>query len=198
MRSSAQRQKHSRSGSHDMAMVERTLELSGRDQSRCMGHVAHKEGLLAIGNLPQVFIIPIPWVGRSTADDQTWLEDLCRLLKLWVVDQMGGAVERVGQGLEVDGRCGDLLLRGVVAMREMSTVGKTKAHQTVLRLDQGRQGGKAVCRDSACGPLASTNAGTLTWRSVNKVRRTKGAQKDGTYATRVRLNVDAPDLSTKR
>jgi hypothetical protein len=42
--------------------------------------------------------------------------------------------------LEVDGRGGDLLLGGVVTVGQMSSVGQTETHQTILGLDQCRKG----------------------------------------------------------
>lgn len=123
-----------------MAVFKGTGQLTGRDQSRCMRHIAHEPSLLSIRNLSQVFVVPVSGIRRGTADDQAGLERLGLLLERGVVDEVGGGIKGVGKRLEVDGRGGDLLLGGVVTVGQMSSVGQTETHQTILGLDQCRKG----------------------------------------------------------
>ncbi len=46
--------------------------------------------------------------------------------------------------MKVDGGRGDLFLGGVVSVSEMSTVGKTETHDSVLRVDESGEGGEAA------------------------------------------------------
>ena len=64
-----------------------------------------------------------------------------------VIDEAGLAVDVVGEGLEVDGRGRDLLLGGVVAVREMAARRQVEPHDAVVRREQrsvdGEVGGRA-------------------------------------------------------
>lgn len=126
-----------------MAMLERTSQFTSSDQTGCMSHIAHEPSLLIIGNLAQILVIPISWISRGTANDETWFEGLCRLFERGVVDQLGLGFESVREGLEIDGGCGDFLFGGVVAVSEVTTIWETESHKTVLRLNQGGQSCKA-------------------------------------------------------
>jgi hypothetical protein len=79
--------------------------------------------------------------------------------------------------LEVDGRGGDLLLGGVVAVRQVSSVGQTETHDSVLRLDHRGKGGEAG--------IISRVAPRVRFRSSLGGR------------SRVRLDVDTPDLGVE-
>lgn len=132
----------SRSGGDDITVLERRVLLLRRDQPRDMRHITHQITSIRIRNLPQPPVIPIPRVRARPTDDQSGLEQPRILRELFIVDQTGLWVDSVREGLKVDGRGGDLLLGGVVAVGEMSTVGETESHDTVLRVDEGREGGK--------------------------------------------------------
>lgn len=105
-----------RGGGNNVTMFERTGQFTSSDQTGCMSHITHEPSLLIIGNLAQILVIPISWISRGTANDETWFEGLCRLFKRGIVDQLGLGFESVGEGLEVDGGCGDFLFGGVVAV----------------------------------------------------------------------------------
>jgi hypothetical protein len=156
---------HLRGGGDNVAELEWRALLSSSDQTRDVGHVAHEVGTLSIGNLPETSIVPVTGVGGSTADEQSRLEEVGVGLELRVVDQTGFGVDTVWERLEVDGRGGDLLLGGVVTVGKVATccrvktmiygctiwltIGETETHDTVLRVDESSECGKATtCQSS--------------------------------------------------
>ncbi len=108
-----------------------------------MSHITHQVTAVAISNLPQASVVPVPWVGTGTADDQSGLEQAGIGGELLVVEEAGTWEDSVWEGLEVDGGGGDLLLGGVVTMGEMTTIWETKTHDPVLWVDERGERGEA-------------------------------------------------------
>ena len=88
------------------------LDLSG-DESRDVGHVAEEVGTLPVGDLPEATVVPVTRVSGSSTDEDSGLEELGVGVETLVVDQSGLEIDLVREGLEVDGRGGDLLLGGL-------------------------------------------------------------------------------------
>ena len=65
-----------------------------------------------------------------------------RTLKAVVIDVAGLEVHLVGHRLEEDGGGRDLLLVGLVAVRQVTPGGQVQAHDTVMRVEQGSVDGK--------------------------------------------------------
>jgi hypothetical protein len=134
---------HSRSGGHDVTVLEGAQELSSGNQARSVSHIAHQESTLIVGDLPEVLIVPIARVCRGTANEQSRLKNFGGLFELRIINQVRRHVKAVRQRLEIDGRSCDFLLSRVVAVCQMSSIRKTETHETILRLNQGCQCGKA-------------------------------------------------------
>lgn len=131
-------------GGDDITVVEGGGLLSGGDETGNVGHVAQEVSTLTVGDLSETGVVPVTGVSGTTADEETGLVEVGVGLELGVVDDTGGRVNSVREGLEVDGRSGDLLLGGVVTVSQVSSIGETETHDSVLGLDQGSEGGKAV------------------------------------------------------
>lgn len=130
-------------GGDNVTVVERRALLTGSDETGNVSHVAQEVSALSIGDLSESSIVPISWVGGTTTDEQSWLVEVGVGLELWVVDDTGRWVDSVRERLEVDGRSGDLLLGGVVTVSQVSTIGETETHDSVLGLDERGEGGEA-------------------------------------------------------
>lgn len=74
---------------------------------------SHEVRAVEVGNLAKTGVVKVPGVGGGTADEDPGLEEESVLLERIVVDQAGGGVDLVGEGLEVDGGGGDLALGSV-------------------------------------------------------------------------------------
>ena len=159
-----------RCGSHDIARVERVIEFPSGNQSARVSDVGHKESAMLIRRCSKLSVIPIPRVSRSTTNDQFWFEETGLGGQRIIVDQVRFTMYTIWEGLEVDGRGRHLLFGGlhsiwkrcifsrmtvrwdikyqtnVVSVGEVSTVWKSKSHETVLGLDQRCQGCKATPR----------------------------------------------------
>lgn len=129
--------------SDDVTVLEWRSLLTGSDKTRNVSHVTEEVSSLPIGNLSQSSIVPVSGVGGSSADQQPRFEEVGVGLELRVVDDTGGGVDSVRERLEVDGRSGNLLLGSVVTVSQMSSIGKTETHDSVLGLDESGERGKA-------------------------------------------------------
>lgn len=139
MKRSGPKSGNARGGADDIAVLEGVvLNLSG-NESRDVGHVhpggqpkddqlgsefklgagqsSHEVRAVHVSNLAEAGVVKVPGVGRSTADEDPGLEEEGVLLEGIVVDETGGGVHLVREGLEVDGRSRD------VALRSEGTVG---------------------------------------------------------------------------
>lgn len=102
-----------RGGGDDMAMLERAVEFLGGDETADVGDVGHEIGTLLVTDVSEPAIVPVTGVRRGTADDEPGLEYLGLLLEAGVVDELGGGIDRVREGLEIDGGGGHLFLGGL-------------------------------------------------------------------------------------
>ena len=75
---------------------------------------------MLVGDLAERLVVPVAGVRGGTADEQTRLVDLGELRDALVVDELRLGVERVGEGLEVDGGRRHLLLRGLFKERKFA------------------------------------------------------------------------------
>lgn len=131
------------SGGHDVTVLERRVLLGSGDETRDVGHVGQEISALAIGDLSETAIVPVTGVSGTTANDKTGLVEIGVGLELGVVDDTSLGVDSVRERLEVDGRSGNLLLGSVITMGEMTTVGETETHHSVLGVDESSESGKA-------------------------------------------------------
>lgn len=115
---------NSRRGGDDVTVLKGVVELLSSDETRGVSHVAHQPSTLPRGDLLQTLVVPVSGVGRGTTDEKTGLEDLGLLGKRLVVNQVGVGVESVGQGLEVDGGSGHLLLGSLLNEMSISRAGR--------------------------------------------------------------------------
>eukprot|EP00982_Pelagococcus_subviridis_P017235 31525-Pelagococcus_subviridis.AAC.1 len=113
--------------------------------------VGHRAAL--VGDIAEALVVPIARVRAPAADEHLRAEVHRLLLELVVVDVPCGVVHLVREGLEEDGRRGDLLpARGVVPVREVAARGEVQTHDPVVR-DEERgvhchvRGGAAVRLD---------------------------------------------------
>ena len=102
-----------RGGSDNIAVLEWVSKFTSRDETAGVSDISHQKGVMLISNGAKGGIVPVTGVRRGTADDQAGLEDLGLRLEAVVVDELGGGVEAVGEGLEVDRRRGHLLFGGL-------------------------------------------------------------------------------------
>jgi len=130
-------------GGNDITELEWRGLLTGGNETGDVGHVAQQVSALGIGDLAQPSVVPVTGVSRTSANEETGLVKVGVGLKLRVVDDTGGWVDSVWERLEVDGRSGDLLLGGVVAVSQVTSVGETETHDTVLGVDEGGERGEA-------------------------------------------------------
>lgn len=82
-----------------------------------MSHITEQQGPAFVSNASKSTIVPISWVGTSTADNELGAEVKGFLLKLIVVDISGRGADLVRETLEVNGGGRNLLTPGgIVAM----------------------------------------------------------------------------------
>lgn len=129
-------------GRDDITILEGRVLLASGDQTRDMGHVAQQVRTVAVGDLSQSLVVPVSRVSGSTTDDQSGLVKTGVGGQLLVVDQTGSRGDSVREGLEVDGRSGNLLLGGVVTVGQVTAVGQAQTHDSVLGVDERGEGGK--------------------------------------------------------
>ena len=67
-----------------------------------MCDIGHEESTVFVCGFTQRAIVPVPWVRRRTADNETGLEDTRLLSETAIVDELRCGVETVREGLEVD------------------------------------------------------------------------------------------------
>lgn len=133
-------------GADDVTVLKRRVLFTGGDETGDMGHVAQEIRAVAVGDLSQSLVVPVSRVGRSSTDDHSGLVKAGVGGQLLVVDETGSRGDPVRERLEVDGGSGDLLLGGVVTVCQVTTVGKTQTHDSVLRVDQGGESRKVSGR----------------------------------------------------
>lgn len=73
-----------------------------------------------------------------TSHNQLGPEQHCRLLQHVVVDDTCLLVQTVWHLLKVDGRRGDLLSVGLVAMAQVASMREVQSHDAIMGLQQGR------------------------------------------------------------
>lgn len=108
-----------------------------------MSHITEQQGPAFVSNGSKSTIVPIPWVGTSTADNKLGAEVKGFLLKLIVVDISGRGADLVRETLEVNGGGRNLLTPGgIVAVGKVSTGREIEAHDTIVGVEQSCVGGE--------------------------------------------------------
>jgi hypothetical protein len=130
-------------GGDDVAVLEGRALLAGGDKARNVGHVRKEVGALTVGNLAETGVIPVAGVGRTAANDEARLEEVGVRLELGVIEDTSRRVDAVRERLEVDRGGGNLLLGRVIAVGQVTTIREAETHDTVLRIDEGGEGGEA-------------------------------------------------------
>mmetsp|Transcript_807 Transcript_807/g.1883 ORF Transcript_807/g.1883 Transcript_807/m.1883 type:complete len:277 (-) Transcript_807:97-927(-) len=129
-------------GGHDVAVLERRRVLSCRNEARDVSNVGHQNRTHLVCDLFELAEVDDARVGGGTAQDHGRAEDQSSLSQLIEVDQARLGVHPVGQGLEVDGGGGDLLLGRVVAVGQVPTGWQVQAHDPGVRRQQSCIHGK--------------------------------------------------------
>mmetsp|Transcript_18377 Transcript_18377/g.31204 ORF Transcript_18377/g.31204 Transcript_18377/m.31204 type:complete len:519 (-) Transcript_18377:271-1827(-) len=119
--------------------------LTGGHQAGDVCNVCHQNGTNFIRDFSELGKIDDPRIGGGSTKDHGWAEDQGRFAQLCEIDEASLRVHPVGQGLEIDGSCTDLLPGSVVAMGQMTSTGQIQAHDPGMRRKKGRVHGK-VCR----------------------------------------------------
>jgi hypothetical protein len=161
-------------GSNNITELEWRALFTSSDET---GNVGKEVSSLSIGDFPQSRVIPISGVGGSTTNDQSGLVEVGVGLELGVVDDTGRRVDSVGERLEVDGRSGNLLLGSVVTVSQVTSIGETETHDSVLGVDER----------SECGEAGVS----WTFKSISSRLDSLGGR------TRVWLDVDSPNLGVE-
>ena len=104
---------HLRGGGDNIAVVEGVLEFLSSNKTTGVGNVGHEPCTLLGSDLLEVLIVPVPGIRGSTTDDETGLEHLGGGFQFGVINETGIGNNRIGEGLEVDGRGSHLLLSGL-------------------------------------------------------------------------------------
>ena len=120
-----------RRGGDDMGVRERRGMGPSRDQPGEMGDVDHEIGVDGVADRAETGEVPVPRVGRASADDQFRLVLARQRLDLIHVDSMGDAVDAVGNRLEpAAGHVDRRTMRQVASRREI------EAHERVAGLHE--------------------------------------------------------------
>mmetsp|Transcript_21723 Transcript_21723/g.40545 ORF Transcript_21723/g.40545 Transcript_21723/m.40545 type:complete len:300 (-) Transcript_21723:60-959(-) len=126
------------SSGDNIAVFKRRLLLPGGNQTRDVGHVHHQKSSVGIGDLTELFVVPVARVCGSTSNDQGRLEESCITSKLLIIDVSSLGVDTVWKRFKVNrssrhSLSGSLLLGvGVESMSQVSTTGQIQAHDTIV------------------------------------------------------------------
>ena len=121
-------------------MIEGRGNDSGGDEAADVRHVSEKPGAVVITDLPHAFVVDESRVGRGARHDEFGAEEFGILFHLVIVNDSRGLIQTIGEGLKEDRHGGDLLTIGLVAMGEVSSMGKIECHDAVMRSKDGSIG----------------------------------------------------------
>mmetsp|Transcript_9681 Transcript_9681/g.25762 ORF Transcript_9681/g.25762 Transcript_9681/m.25762 type:complete len:336 (-) Transcript_9681:1487-2494(-) len=127
-----------RGGRDHVAMLEGRGVHASCDQARDVRDVRHQDRTHLVRDGLELREVHDAGVGGGAANDHGGPEDQRRLPQLVEVDDARLRVHLVGQGLEVDRRRRDFLLRGVVAVRQVAAAGQVQAHDAGMGRQQRR------------------------------------------------------------
>lgn len=96
------RSEYSRRSSDDITVLERVPDLAGRDEPADVRHIRHEPRALLVRDLSEPRIVPLARVRGRAADDEARLEEARLGCERREVDELRGALEAVGERLEVD------------------------------------------------------------------------------------------------
>ncbi|KAH3682863.1 hypothetical protein WICPIJ_006170 [Wickerhamomyces pijperi] len=109
-------------GGDDVRVWEWRFSDTSGDQTGNVGHVRQNVGTNLISDGSHTGVVNDTGIGRGTSNDDFWSEQFSGLLQGIVIDQTGGFVQSVRNSLEVFGNVGDLHVRGLVTVGQMTTV----------------------------------------------------------------------------
>lgn len=142
-------------GGDNISVEERRGDHLGGNETRDVSHVDNEVGADKVSNLAHALIVDQAAVGRGTGDQDLGAEKNNVLLELVIVDDAGLEIDAVGHGLEVGRDSGDLALRSLVAVAQVTTVGEVKTHEAavdrhdgLIDLEVGRASGQALNVDT--------------------------------------------------
>eukprot|EP00754_Rhynchopus_humris_P025725 Rhum_TRINITY_DN14962_c0_g1::Rhum_TRINITY_DN14962_c0_g1_i1::g.130528::m.130528 len=142
---------------HHVRELERRLGLLRRHQTADVRHVHHQDGADLVRDAAELRVRPLTRVRRASVHQDLRAEHLGVALQLLHV-QVAVRLHLVRERLEVDRRRRDLLLRRVVAVRQVATAREVQAHDAVVRLEERRVhaevGRRARVRLHVHAPLA--------------------------------------------
>mmetsp|Transcript_16865 Transcript_16865/g.50549 ORF Transcript_16865/g.50549 Transcript_16865/m.50549 type:complete len:203 (-) Transcript_16865:511-1119(-) len=146
-----------RRGRDDVRSAKGAVQHLGCHEAAHVRHVDHHERADLVADGAHAHIVPVARVSRRACNDHLGAVHKCHLLQLVVVDQAGLWIQLVRERFKEDGCCRDLLVRGVVTMRQMAAARQVQAHHAVVRLQQcrvdGEIGGAARVRLHVHAPL---------------------------------------------
>lgn len=118
---------YSRRSCNNIAVVERTVQFLGSNETTCVGNISHQEGPVFICCFAKSFVIDVARIGRGTADNEPGFVDSSLLSESDVVNEVCLRVQPVWKRLEIDRRGSDFLL-GSLEMNACISEGEKKAY----------------------------------------------------------------------
>ena len=87
-RNEAQEGAYTRSGGHDITVLEGVCEFASSDKTACVCNVRHQKRAVLVSDSTKSSVVPVTGVCRGTTDQETRLEDFCLRSETLVVDEM--------------------------------------------------------------------------------------------------------------
>lgn len=108
-----QKEKNTRRRRDHITIFEWVVEHLSGDEPARVCDVGHEERAVLVRCLAEGCVVPVARICGSAADNEAGLEDPRLRCEACIVDEVRRGVERVWEGLEVDGGSGDLLFCGL-------------------------------------------------------------------------------------
>lgn len=129
-----------RRGGYNVGVLEGRRDDATGDEPGDMRHIAEKIGPRFFRDCSHALVVNQATISRSSGDNDLGSVEQGEFLQLVVVDEASGLVQSIWESFEVLGDHGDLLGRRLVAMGKMAAVREVEAHDSVVRVEDGRVG----------------------------------------------------------
>mmetsp|Transcript_15977 Transcript_15977/g.53888 ORF Transcript_15977/g.53888 Transcript_15977/m.53888 type:complete len:241 (-) Transcript_15977:392-1114(-) len=123
---------------HDVGRVERRRDHAGGDEAGNVRHVGEEPRVVLVGDGLELVVVQKTRIRRRARDDQLGPVQTRVRRQGVVVDQSRRLVEAERERFKEDGRRRNLLLRRLVAVREVAAVRQVQRHDALVRLQQRR------------------------------------------------------------
>ena len=91
-----------RRGGDHITVLEGVGKLASSHKTARVSDVGHEISTVLVCDLSESGIVPVSWIGRSTADNETGLEDPSLLRQSLVVNKLSCRIEGIWEGLEIN------------------------------------------------------------------------------------------------